>query len=147
MTTAGCGAACVRQMRLPVNKDGQTRAEERARSDTLNAWRGMDVKAVERAWKSGEKSLTELLPKVWESLRLDQKLAESQLVLVWKQAIDPTVAAHAHPVGLAKGTLFVSVDSSAWLSEIVRYRRKEILDRLQTAVGREMVQRISFRVG
>lgn len=107
----------------------------------------MDVKAVERAWRGGEKSLGDLLPKVWEQLRLDQKLAESQLVLVWKQAIDPTVAAHAQPVGLVKGTLFVSVDSNAWLSEIVRYRRKEILDRLQTAVGREMVQRISFRVG
>lgn len=123
------------------------RVEESARDRTLNSWRGMDVRAVERAWRSGEKSLGDLLPKVWENLRLDQKLAESQLVLVWKQAIDPTVAAHAQPVGLVKGTLFVSVDSSVWLSEIVRYRRKEILDRLQTAVGREMVQRISFRVG
>lgn len=107
----------------------------------------MDVKAVERAWRSGEKSLGDLLPKVWENLRLDQKLAESQLLVVWKQAIDPTVAAHAQPVGLVKGTLFVSVDSNVWLSEIVRYRRKEILDRLQTVVGRELVQRISFRVG
>lgn len=125
----------------------EKRAEDGSRARALNGWRHMDVRAVERAWRSGEKSLTDLLPKVWESLRLDQKLAESQLVLVWKQAIDPTVAAHAQPVGLVKGTLFVSVDSSVWLSEIVRYRRKEILDRLQTAVGREMVQRISFRVG
>ena len=107
----------------------------------------MDVRAVERAWRSRERSLGELLPKVWESLKLDQKLAESQLLVVWKQSIDPTVAAHAHPVGLVKGTLFVSVDSSVWLSEIVRYRRKEILDRLQTVVGRDLVQRISFRVG
>ncbi len=125
----------------------QQRVEESARARTLNSWRGMDVRAVERAWRSRERSLGELLPKVWESLKLDQKLAESQLLVVWKQSIDPTVAAHAHPVGLAKGTLFVSVDSSVWLSEIVRYRRKEILDRLQTVVGRELVQRISFRVG
>jgi hypothetical protein len=46
-----------------------------------------------------------------------------------------------------KGTLFVTVDSSVWLSEIVRYRRKEILDRLQHSFGRELIQRISFRVG
>jgi hypothetical protein len=41
----------------------------------------------------------------------------------------------------------VNVDSSPWLSEIVRYRRKEILDRLQHSFGREMITRISFRVG
>lgn len=46
-----------------------------------------------------------------------------------------------------KGTLFVTVDSSVWLDEIVRYRRKEILDRLQHSFGRELIQRISFRVG
>ena len=40
------------------------------------------------------------------------------------------MTAHAQPHNLHKGTLFVNVDSSVWLSEIVRYRRKEILDRL-----------------
>jgi len=34
-----------------------------------------------------------------------------------------------------------------WLNEIVRYRRKEILDRLQHSFGKEFVARISFRVG
>ena len=55
--------------------------------------------------------------------------------------------AHAQPTGLNKGTLFVTVDSSVWLSEIVRYRRKEILNRLQHGFGKEMIARISFRVG
>ena len=49
--------------------------------------------------------------------------------------------------GLRKGTLFVTVDSSVWLSEIVRYRRKEILDRLQHSFGRDFITKISFRVG
>jgi len=39
------------------------------------------------------------------------------------------------------------VDSNVWLSEIVRYRRQEILQRLQHAFGKELVARISFRVG
>jgi predicted nucleic acid-binding Zn ribbon protein len=55
--------------------------------------------------------------------------------------------AHAQPAGFAKGTLFVNVDSSVWLNEIVRYRRQEILERLQTALGKTVVQKISFRVG
>ena len=45
------------------------------------------------------------------------------------------------------GTLFVAVDSNVWLSEIVRYRRKEILDRLQHSFGRDYIGKISFRVG
>ena len=59
----------------------------------------------------------------------------------------PNLVAHAQPAGLRKGTLFVNVDSSVWLSEIVRYRRKGILDRLQHSFGREIIARISFRVG
>jgi predicted nucleic acid-binding Zn ribbon protein len=59
---------------------------------------------------------------------------------------DPNIVAHAQPTGLRKGTLFVTVDSSVWLSEIVRYRRKEILERLQHSFGRDLIARISFRV-
>ncbi|MDE2712936.1 MAG: DUF721 domain-containing protein, partial [Verrucomicrobiota bacterium] len=61
--------------------------------------------------------------------------------------IDPSVTAHAQPAGIRKGTLFVDVDSNVWLSEIVRYRRHEILQRLQHAFGKEFIARISFRVG
>ena len=50
-------------------------------------------------------------------------------------------------MGLRKGTLFVTVDSSVWLAEIVRYRRKEILDRLQHSFGRDIIQKISYRIG
>ncbi|MCX6903753.1 MAG: DUF721 domain-containing protein [Verrucomicrobia bacterium] len=80
-------------------------------------------------------------------LRLEQRRAEVEIVRVWNHLIDPNLVAHAHPVGLAKGTLFVAVDSSVWLDEIVRYRRKEILDRLQHSFGRSVIARISFRLG
>ena len=61
--------------------------------------------------------------------------------------IDPNLTAHAQPHNLHKGTLFVNVDSSVWLTEIVRYRRKEILDRLQHSFGKNLIQKISFRIG
>ena len=64
----------------------------------------------------------------------------------WNHLMDPNVVAHAQPAGLTKGTLFINVDSSVWLNEIVRYRRREILERLQHAFGKETVLKISFRV-
>ena len=87
------------------------------------------------------------MPRVLTGLRIERRQAEAEIVRVWNDLLDPNITTHAQPTGLAKGTLFVTVDSSTWLSEIVRYRRKEILGRLQTSFGLELIQRISFRVG
>ncbi len=102
---------------------------------------------MEVAAASSARSAGDLMPQVLARLRLDQRVAESQIQAVWKRTIDPVITAHAQPAGLARGTLFVNVDSSTWLSEIVRYRRHEILERIQLVVGKAMVQKISFRVG
>ena len=87
------------------------------------------------------------MPNVLKDLRIDSRRAEVEIVKVWNSLIDPNIIAHAQPIGLRKGTLFVVVDSSVWLAEIVRYRRKEILDRLQHSFGREVIVKISFRIG
>jgi predicted nucleic acid-binding Zn ribbon protein len=87
------------------------------------------------------------MPKVLADLRMDRRHAEAEVLKVWNNLLDPVITAHAQPTGLNKGTLFVTVDSSVWLSEIVRYRRKEILDRLQHSFSRDFITRISFRLG
>jgi predicted nucleic acid-binding Zn ribbon protein len=113
----------------------------------LAQWRGIDLAAAEKGQTDRSRSAGTLLPGVLKSIRLDRRQAEAEVVKVWNNLIDPGIAAHAQPTGIRKGTLFVRVDSSAWLSEIVRYRRKEILDRLQHSFGRDLITRISFRVG
>lgn len=110
-------------------------------------WRGIDLAPLERAKTLRAQSAGTVLPRVLADLRLDQRQAEAEVMRVWNHLLDPDIVAHAQPTGLRKGTLFVTVDSSVWLSEIVRYRRKEILDRLQHSFGREFIARISFRVG
>lgn len=117
------------------------------RAQTLAAWRGMDLSALEIARESRARSTGDILPRVLNDLRIDRRRAEAEIVKVWNNLLDPNLVAHAQPVGLHKGTLFVAVDSSTWLSEIVRYRRKEILDRLQHSFGRDLISRISFRIG
>jgi predicted nucleic acid-binding Zn ribbon protein len=113
----------------------------------LRELRGVDLAPLERNRQRSEKAVTSLLPGILQRIRLDQRQSETEILRAWRHLIDPSLTAHAQPAGLAKGTLFVSVDSSVWLDEIVRYRRKEILDRLQLSFGKEMIQRISFRVG
>lgn len=118
-----------------------------ARQRVLAQWRGVDLAPLEAARAVPARRAGEALPKVLADLRMDSRRAEAEVVKVWNSLIDPTLTAHAQPAGLRKGTLFVTVDSSAWLSEIVRYRRKEILDRLQHSFGRNLIQKISYRVG
>ena len=110
-------------------------------------WRGIDLAPLERAQSLRAKPASAIMPRVLAELRIDSRRAEAEIVKVWNDLLDPTIVAHAQPTGLNKGTLFVTVDSNVWLSEIVRYRRKEILDRLQHSFGRDFIARISFRVG
>ena len=118
-----------------------------ARQRILAQWRGVDVAPLEVAQAIRARKAGDVMPKLFHELRIDGRRAEAEIVKVWNDLLDPTIVAHSQPSGLRKGTLFVTVDSNVWLSEIVRYRRKEILDRLQHSFGPTLIQKISYRVG
>lgn len=118
-----------------------------ARQKVLAQWRGVDLEPEETARAVRARGADRIVSKVLKDLKMDSRLAEIEVVKVWNSLLDPEIVAHAQPANLHKGTLFVTVDSSAWLSEIVRYRRKEILNRLQLSFGKSLIQRISFRAG
>ena len=118
-----------------------------ARERVLAAWHGVDLAPLEKAAAHSERAAADILPAVMRGLRLDRRRAEAEIVKVWNSAMDPNITAHAQPIGIRNGTVFVTVDSNVWLSEILRYRRREILDRLRNSFGSEMVKKISYRVG
>jgi predicted nucleic acid-binding Zn ribbon protein len=113
----------------------------------LAQWRGVDVTPLEGARALLARKAGDVMPKLMADLRMDHRRDEAEIVRVWNQLLDPNIAAHAQPTGVRKGTLFVTVDSSVWLSEIVRYRRQEILERLKHSFGPTLIQKISYRVG
>ncbi|HZO86214.1 MAG TPA: DUF721 domain-containing protein [Verrucomicrobiae bacterium] len=127
---------------MPPKGPPPLNAKERALAD----WRHMDLSGAEKA-ASPCKTMADVFPNVMKTLRLDQRRAEAEIVRMWNGILDPNIAAHAKPDRLRNGTLFVVVDSNVWLDEILRYRRKEIMDRLHHSFGRELVTKISFRVG
>lgn len=135
-------------MNSPPNRNfkvGPPRPGPRQR--VLAAWRGIDLTISESGGASRAQSAADVLPRVLDRLGLDRRRAEAEIARVWNNLIDPVLTEHAQPTGLHKGTLFVTVDSSVWLDEIVRYRRREILERLQHGFGKDLVARISFRLG
>ena len=135
-------------MKFPTRRIPSFGAPTRtARQRTLAEWRGIDLAPVEQGQALRARPIADLMPGVLNGLGLDRRRAEAEIARVWNYLVDPNITAHAQPTGLNKGTLFVTVDSSVWLAEIVRYRRKEILARLQHSFGHDLIARISFRVG
>jgi len=118
-----------------------------ARERLLALWRGVDLTPLEKARGKRSRSAGDLMPNVLTELRIDKRRCEAEVVKVWNNLLEPDTIAHAQPTGLRKGTLFVTVDSSVWLDEIVRFRRHKILERLQDSFGRQFIARISYRVG
>jgi hypothetical protein len=118
-----------------------------ARQQALAQWRRWDWSAAEKTRQPSARPAGEVMPGVLAGLRIDSRQAETEILKVWNNLLDPNIVAHAKPTGIRKGTLFVTVDSSVWLDEIVRYRRREILDQLQNSFGRDLITRISFRTG
>lgn len=116
------------------------------RQRILAQWRGFDAAPLERARTTTAQCVNQLLPQVLGRIRIDRRQSEAEIVKVWNAMLNPIITEHAQPVGLAKGTLFVNVDSNAWLCELTRYHRKEILERLRHSFGKDTIARISFRV-
>ncbi len=134
---------------MPPSSSNRPRpaSSPRSRRQAITEWRRIDLTELEKAREIRGRSVGDVLPRVLQGLHLERKQAESQILEIWTRSLDPVITAHAQPTGLVKGTLFISVDSNVWLDELNRYRRREILERLQHVLGRQVVQKISFRLG
>lgn len=121
-------------------------ASHTGKARVLANWWGAHLFEAEVSLRCRPKSLQDLTRDLVEKLQFKQRQSETEILRVWAESIDPTVAVHASPASFRNGTLFVKVDSNVWLHEIVRYRQKEILDRLQSSFGRK-IQKLSFRIG
>lgn len=131
----------------PFNSPASTNASHTSRARILANWRGVPPSEAEVPLRYRPQSMQDLTRGLVEKLQFKRRQSETEILRVWRESIDPTVAVHASPAGFRNGTLFVKVDSNVWLHEIVRYRQKEILDRLQSSFGRKKIQKLSFRIG
>ncbi len=134
---------------MQANNNSQQRPNRpsRGRAQILAAWRGVDISEEEKLRRYRPKTAADLTKSLIERLNLKQKQSDTEIPKVWANSIDPRITAHAQPTGLRNGTLFVTVDNSMWLHEIIRYHRREILSRLQNSFGNQSIKKISFRLG
>ncbi len=65
---------------------------------------------------------------------------------IWKAAVGDAVSANASPAAFRGRTLLVHVSNSTWLHHL-RFLEKDLIAKLNEAMGQGEVQKIQFKIG
>jgi predicted nucleic acid-binding Zn ribbon protein len=65
---------------------------------------------------------------------------------LWEQAVGVDIAANARPAAVKSHTLLVHVSNSTWLHHL-RFLEHDLMVQLNTALGREEIRNIKFKIG
>jgi predicted nucleic acid-binding Zn ribbon protein len=65
---------------------------------------------------------------------------------LWESSIEGQIAENAHPSAFKGQLLLVNVSSSVWVQQL-QFLKADIIDKLNKAAGKEMVNEIRFKVG
>ena len=88
-------------------------------------------------------SLGRVLHKLLRSWGIDGKVRENQAAMCWSEAVGPRIAEQTEALGVEDGRVFIRVRSSSWKTELV-FMKPKIIDRLNKAVGEEVIKDIVF---
>ncbi|MGD9016529.1 MAG: DUF721 domain-containing protein [Desulfobacterales bacterium] len=68
------------------------------------------------------------------------------IVALWPHVVEMDVAANTLPAAFRQQLLLVNVSSSVWIQEL-RFKKEDIIRKLNDAVGKSVVSEITFKVG
>jgi len=88
-----------------------------------------------------------IVSSVIKKMGLETRFKETQILKLWKDWVGALVARHALPYRVVNKKLVVYVDNSTWLEELNRYYKTWILKRIQTALGKGIVEEMIFKIG
>ena len=77
-------------------------------------------------------------------LGITRKLREYDVITLWRTIVGDQIARVAVAERVENRVLFVAVSSAPWRAEL-SMRRQEILEKINTAVGRQVIREIRFR--
>jgi hypothetical protein len=112
-------------------------------------WRG-DLVVTGRDDEGGDPGVVrvgEVLARLIRKLGIEGEVAAQGALERWDEAVGGRIAGVTRPRAVSRGTLFVEVRSSAWLSEL-NLMRRDIMVRLNAGAGEGgRVEKIVFVLG
>lgn len=114
------------------------------RERVLAEWRGLSQKPSrpDRTIR-----IDDALQKTLGELGLNERLRESQILAAWREVVGNFIADHSCPDRLRAGVLQVRVLQPTVHYELDRTCRADILKKLKTRFGRNVVRDVRFRIG
>jgi predicted nucleic acid-binding Zn ribbon protein len=92
--------------------------------------------------------ISSVLSEVWKNLKIKDKLEVAKIWENWAELAGEDLAAHTKPSELnEEGKLFVNVISPTWADYLNRFKKDEILKKINGSLGREIVREIFFSIG
>ena len=94
--------------------------------------------------KKYPKGIAQAIAEATAALGIDQTLRRYAVITGWKDVVGEQIARVTKPQRLENGILYVSVKTAPWRAEL-SLKRREIIEKLNTAAGSRVVNDIRFR--
>lgn len=90
-----------------------------------------------------KKKMASILPAVLRDRGWQAQMELHSIFLQWSRVVDETVSAHAQPLKIVKGTLWVEVENSAWLQQL-QYQKISVLKDINNFFQEKRIRDIRF---
>ena len=90
--------------------------------------------------------LGDIIPGVMKKIGIHGRMHEAAMMEEWPRLVGPQLAGHTRPGKLEHEVLTVFVDHSAWLSELSRYGKKQLVDKLNKRFGAGWIKSIHLSI-
>lgn len=94
--------------------------------------------------KSNTEKLGDILRSYVKENKLENKLAEVDIISSWEEVMGKTVASYTESLNIQHGTLFVKTSSPILRNELLMMK-EDIRKRLNEKAGSEVIKQIVFR--
>lgn len=90
------------------------------------------------------KTVGQAIEELVQNFGIRAKLQQYEAVNQWASIVGPHIAKEAEAIRIEKGILIVRVRTGVWRNEL-NMRKQEIIDRLNQAIGNQVVKDIRFQ--
>ena len=87
-----------------------------------------------------------ILGGVLKSCRSDAGAELLEVWRLWDRAVGETIARNTRPAAFKGRLLLVYANSSVWIHQL-QYLKADLIEKLNTELGRELVSDIKFKIG
>ena len=101
------------------------------------------------AWEEKNRKFVRLgsvIKNILKNYRTDSDEELTRIWNLWKKVVGPVIAENAQPAAFKGKILILHVSSATWIQQL-RFLKKDMISKINDALGKEMVSEIKFKIG